>query len=256
MPSRPLALALAALALGSAGCGDSPESSPPDIASKPAKEILSDVAAAIGELRSYRIEGTQVDEDGRSRLAADFKGSGAMRFSVANGGSRARMIIVGSETYLKGNRAFWLARDASSPERVAALLTDRWVKAPASVAAEAKKQLGFALPKTLARCIERDHGKIRKIGTRMLAGRRVVVIADKGGPGEAPSRLYISAVGSPLPLRELQTGPPRPGKRNPDCNSDDERSTTTKSDIRFSNFNEPMRIAAPASYLDLSKISG
>ena len=204
MKAHRIATALAVLALGSAGCGggDSRESSPPDIASKPAKQILSDVAAAIGDLRSYRIEGTQVDEDGRSRLAGDIKASGSMRFSIVTGRSRARMIVAGSEMYMKANRAFWLARDSDSPENVADLLSDRWVKLPAVAAA-----------------------------------------------------LYVSAVGSPLPLREVQTGPPKPGKPDRRCDSDGDPSTTTRSDIRFSNFNEPVRIAAPSSYLDLAKVS-
>ena len=40
----------------------------------------------------------------------------------------------------------------------------------------------------------------------------VVVLADKGNiPGGAAGDLYVSAVGSPLPLRAVQTGPERSG---------------------------------------------
>ena len=86
----------------------------PDIASKPAKEILSDVAAAIGDLRSYRLEGSQLDKEGRTRLVGDVKASGSMRVRVANGCARAQMVVVGSATYMKANREFWLAQDSSS----------------------------------------------------------------------------------------------------------------------------------------------
>jgi hypothetical protein len=248
------ALTLGVLALGAASCGGAPVSSAPDIASKSADEILSDVVTALEGARSYHIEGHEVDEDGPSRLTGDVDASGSMRFSMAAGRTRARLVVVDSGTFISGNRAFW--RSTSAPGHVADLLSSRWVKAPPAAAAVVAKELHFALPKMLAQCLALAHGSVRNKGTRRFEGRRVVVLADKGDtPGDAPGDLYVSAAGSALPLRVLQTGPPRPGTPDKSC-GDEEPSTTTASDMRLSAFNEPLHIRAPAGALDLAQPAG
>ena len=255
-PLRLIAPLVAALAFGIASCGDSSVSSSPDVASMSADELMSEVASALAGVRSYRVEGTMVNEDGRSRITAAVEASGSVRYSVAIGRTRARMVIVDSGTFIKANRAFLLAQDSKPPGTVVDMLSDRWVKTPPD-AAKTKEGLELVLPKTWARCLAESDTTVTKKGTRQFAGRRVVVLADKGDtPGGLPSDLYVSATGPPLPLRVVQTGKERPGKADPRCGGDDDSSTLTASDLRYSDFNEPMHIAAPSEYLDLSQAGG
>jgi hypothetical protein len=246
--------ALVALALGVASCGDSAGSGsgPSDLASKSANEILSDVASALAAVRSYRIDGTSVDKDGRSRVKADVKASGSMRLTVVVGRERARMIVAGGDMFVRGSDEYWLAHDSSG--RSAELFSGRWVKLPDAAAAKATSTLRYLLPDKLSRCLDASHGTLTKKRTERLGNRRVVVLADKGNiPGGSAGDLYVSAVGSPLPLRVVQTGPERPGGSRGPCGDDSSRST--ESDLRFSRYNEPVRIAAPRSYLDLGRLA-
>jgi hypothetical protein len=245
---------------GSGGGGGStsktaPSPRPAGEATKTPKQILADVSAALGSVRSYHADGTETDKDGRLHLVADISVSGAARFTIDTAGRTAHMVVAGRRTYIKANRAFWVSQGGPSGAKVAKLLSDRWVKVPGSASRSLTKTLDKLQPRTLAYCLTQSTGTVTKAGTASVAGRQVVVLADKGDrPGKSPGRLYVAASGPALPLRQLQTGPQRPGSTNARC--DDPTSTTTRSDVRLSAFNRPLHITAPRGALDLSRLSG
>jgi hypothetical protein len=213
------------------------------------------MATALQGVRSYHVEGTEVDKDGTTRLAGDVTSSGSVNFTLDMSGGRAQLLAVGSQTFVKANRRFWLAQGGQDREKVAKLLADRWAKVPESSAPDVTASVEPLLPKSLAYCATHATGSITKKGTTQFAGHQVVVLADKGDrPGDNPSDVYVQASGPTLPLRIVQTGPQTPGKPDPRCG--DANSTTTHSDARLSAFNEPVQIAPPPNALDLSKLSG
>jgi hypothetical protein len=74
--------------------------------------------------------------------------------------------------------------------------------------------------RTLAGCFSPGkHGALSYDGTSLVDGISTVVVRDRGNrPGDAPSLMYISATAPYLLLREVQTGPSRPGGgSDPNC---------------------------------------
>jgi hypothetical protein len=252
------ALLTAALPLTLVACGgdDKSGSGDADRKSRSPRQTLEAIAAELRKVRTYHVEGTQTDEDGPSTLSGDVSADGSLSFKLDVGAKRAQIIVAGARTYLKANAAFWRDEAGGASSRVAKLLTDRWIVAPeeASSGFESLQQL---MPKNLAYCATRTTSELTDKGTRTFEGQEVVVIAGGADtPGEAPGDLYIAASGRALPVRELQTGPEKPGGRSdPRCDDDDD-SDTTESDIRLSRFDEPVEIKAPPNPLDLSKLQG
>jgi hypothetical protein len=227
-----------------------------DQGSKPAKQILADTARDLAKVRSFHVEGTEIDKDGRTRLSGDVLASGSLRLRATMGSMSFRLTVIGTATYLRANAAYWKAEGGATGKQLAASFANRWVRVPDSGgggAADALKQL---TPKGLAHCIGRGTGTVTNEGTRTLGSRRVVVLVDKGDkPGSSPGRLYVAASGRALPLRVTQTGPRKPGGQlDPRC--EDAASTTKRSDVRLSAFDKPVKITAPKGAIDLRDMQG
>jgi hypothetical protein len=104
-------------------------------------------------------------------------------------------------------------------------------------------------PKHLASCATTGLGTLSNNGVKTLGGRKVIVLEDKGDrPGTTPGLLYVAADGPALPLREVQTGPRKPGgKLNKRCDSASDKST--ESDVAFSRFDRVPQLKAPRGAL-------
>jgi outer membrane lipoprotein-sorting protein len=222
---------------------------------KSAREILADVSQALSGVQSYHAEGTQTDKDGVSHLVVDVSAAGDGRFKLDLGKQSTRLVVTGGQTYINANREFWVAHGGAAGPRVAQLLSDRWVKVPASMSADLTSTLDKLKPKTLAHCLTQTTGTVTKAGTASVDGKRVVVLTDDGDrPGGSPGRLYVATSGPALPVREMQTGPQRAGVTDRRC--DDPSSTTTRSDVHLSGFDRPLKVTAPHGALDLGKLIG
>ena len=213
-------------------------------ASRSPERILRDVAGELRQVRSYRVSGTTVDAHGRARLTADVLASGGLDARLRQGRQVIRLRVVPrGGTYVRANAAFW--RRAGSAA-LARRLAGRWVRSRSGAASAAPE----VSPRRLARCLVAVHGTLAERGTARVAGRRAVVVADRGDrPGTSPGRLYVAASGRTLPLRVVQTGPTRPGGRVAGCSESGD--TTRASDLRFSRFDRPLRIRAPRGAIDL-----
>jgi hypothetical protein len=256
------ALTIAAVVL-LAGCGSSSDTTtktipatttPASRANQSPRAILDEVAAAFGKVSSYHVEGTQTDKDGPSRLAADISATGDYRARIGSGGHTVDMVATGMQTFIRANTAFWRAQSHAT-DAVVKLLGGRWVKVPDALGHGLRDSLDKLLPQHLASCLTRSSGPISKETGRTLTGRPAVVLTDRGRrPGSSPGDLWVAATGKAYPLRETQTGPRVPGG-HPDAECDDPTSTTTKGDVRFSRFNQPLHITVPPNPLDLERLA-
>ena len=249
VPALHRALLTAVVPLTLAACGGDDSSGGSDRASQPPKELHRSMTDELAKVRSYHLDGTQSDENGASRISGDIKADGSANIQLTLGEEKAAVILTGGQAYIRGNAPFWSKRGGSAGPRLARIVSGRWVKTPSS------DGLGLdeLSPKNLAHCAAREAATVTEGGTRDFAGQKVVVLRDKGSPGNSPTDVYVQADGRPLPVRVLQTGPQPPGgKPDPRC---DDGTPTTASDVRLSRFDQPVEIKAPANALDPAQIA-
>lgn len=262
MWSRRAAL-LVLIPLAFAGCGgDSDDSgtatdggsdgatTTSDLASKSPQQILEDTAAALADVKTYRVEGKEGAGKKATSVSGDIGLPSQLRIELGRGGATATMTVTKGSLYIKANAAFWSEEQG---DRAAEELADRWIKAPAS-SRELRDLTRELDPATLSRCLLKEHGTLAHGGKATVAGQPAVVIVDKGDrPGTAPGKLFVAATGKPLPLRTLATGSERPGgRKDPLCDSDSEDTPTRAGDIiNFSRYDEPLKISPPPAALDI-----
>jgi hypothetical protein len=257
VPGLHRALIIAALPLAFAACGGGGgdggggDGGSSDRSSQSPQQVLQSMTSELAKVRSYHVEGTETDDDGRSAITGDVTADGALSIRLAIGAKKMAVIVADRQAYIRANAAFWNDQAGGSGGRLARLLADRWVKSPD----DDLGSLEQLTPKNLAYCASRASSTVVDGGTRDHDGQKVVVLRDKGAPGDAPGDVYVPATGRALPVRVLQTGPrPSGGTLDPRCDSED--STTKTSDIRMSRFDQPVEIKAPADALDLSRLQG
>jgi hypothetical protein len=141
-------------------------------------------------------------------LSGDIEIPGRLRLTLQEGLERLSVVVVGQTSYVKANRAFWLAQGPRAPRSLA----NRWVKLPAT-ASGAAQFLALTNPRTVGACLlERHLGTLSVGGTASIGGQPTVVIIDHGNaPGGQPGKLYVPVHGQRLPVRAVETGPQRPG---------------------------------------------
>lgn len=251
-----LTVLLAATTVG--GCGGSSSGdhgASPDLASLSPQEILDASVAAMGTVHSYRVAGTLEDKDGHTRLSADVTDAGSVRATYTTAGSTVSYIVVGQQSYIRGDRRFWLdGKTDRVSRRLAGLFAGRWVKVPRAQANTLQKDIQRLQPKEQAFCLPLKIGTLTKVGVRTVRGRRVVVIRDKGDvPGGTPGELSVATHGRALPMRERQTGRTRPGGHfEPRC--DDKDDTSTRSDATISHYDKIPPIQPPPHPFDPGQV--
>jgi hypothetical protein len=235
----PAVLAAVALTLGALG---GPLAVAADESAKTPAQVIADVQRDLAKVRSFHFAGTDVDPKGTTHLAGDVAASGKADLTISGGSSTARIILLPSAVYLKGNAAYWKANGGAQGPALAKKLAGRWFK---TSDAGVRSLVADLQPRHIASCLTVGNGTLKKGGTASVGGRKAVVIVDQGDkPGTAPGKLYASASGRILPLRLQQTGKTRPGGHlDPRCQ--DTANTSTSSDLRFSAFDKPLHITAP-----------
>ena len=119
MWSRRAAL-LVLIPLAFAGCGgDSDDSgtatdggsdgatTTSDLASKSPQQILEDTAAALADVKTYRVEGKEGAGKKATSVSGDIGLPSQLRIELGRGGATATMTVTKGSLYIKANAAFW-----------------------------------------------------------------------------------------------------------------------------------------------------
>lgn len=240
--------------LGLAGCGSAAPAlkltAPPS-----ARSILTQSAAALGHVHSFHVQGIEQDAGAPpAALSADFSLPGRVAVTVEEAGHAVAMRVVGGQVYVRGNAAYWVGLGLEAQQLP--VFAGRWIRAPRAAARVLAPLLALASRRTLGRCAtESGHDTVSLGGSATVGGLPALVIVDHGdAPGGAPGQLFVGP-GS-LPVLVTQTGPRRPGGE-PDraCGgTPGSKDTMVQSSLRFSRYNRPVRITAPADALDATEL--
>lgn len=205
-----------------AGCGGSSSNGE---AKKPAAQVVADARQAADEAKLVHVTGTGVDNGTPLKLDL-WLGNDRGKGRLEERGAGFDVVRVGGTLYVRGSNAF-LKRFAGAA--AAALLHDRWLKAPAT-----KGPLAAVAPLTdkqqFVQAALEQHGTLDNKGEAERDGQKVVRIADTTQGGT----LYVAAEGTPYPVA-LAGG-------------------AEQGDVTFSGWNADEPIAAPKGALDLSKL--
>jgi hypothetical protein len=217
-------LALAVVAL--AGCGGS-GSSGNGVASKPPTQIIAAAKSACASAKTAHISGSIVS--GGKPISLDMKlvaGKGGEGQIVLEGLS-IKLIDVGQAVYMNGSTAFY---EHIAGSAAAQLLQGKWLEVPASnggfASLSSLTDLSKLIDTTLA-----AHGKLANAGTTTIDGQRAVGVTDSAKGGT----LYVATSGTPFPLEVIEHGA-NGGK------------------IVFDEWNEPVRLIAPADSIDIAQL--
>jgi len=204
----PLALAAALLA----GCTtkSNPQTSPttgaPDngVSALPADQILAKAVTALTGAKSVHIKGEGVTDGDTVKLDLVLGGKDA-KGMITSAGHTIEVIRVGSEGYLKVPSELLAAfippgtPGAPSPDQIAALLKDKYIKIPASNAMFAA--VGSALdPSKLLEAT----GTLSKGDAKTVNGVPTIAIVDNDA--KEGGKLYVATTGEPYPIRMEDSG--------------------------------------------------
>jgi hypothetical protein len=249
--STVLTVSLAA-AVAVAGCGgdDSTSGDGSGEAGKDPAAILQDVKRDLAKVKSMHLEAASKSE--ATTFAADVFASGETALDVTEGSSKARLLLLPTAVFIKGNRAYW---ESSGGSAVADKLSGRWVKAPVEMGKGLAGMVEYLAPKRLAECVDVGIGTLSVEGTDTVDGQEVVRVQDAGDkPGTSPGLLYVTTHAPHLPLRIVETGKSRPGGAvDRRCEPDDDDSSD--GEVTLSKFDAVPEITVPKGALDLRDIA-
>ncbi len=166
--------------------------------SKSPSQILKDAQRAVSTARSVHMAGHGVAQGQAARLDLSLvRGSEATGKLMLFGGS-VELVRVRDNVYMRGDRSFW--RHFGSSRAKLALLTGRWVEAPASV--PALKGIASVTDISGLSSMLAEHGKVISEGVRTFRGQKVVALRDaiEGGT------LYVRATGTAYPVAIVEKG--------------------------------------------------
>jgi hypothetical protein len=214
---------LAVLAL--AGCGSGSKTNGEE--KKTAEQVVADAQAAAKSASIVHVVGSGTDNGQPLKLdlwVGDGKGKGHLE----EGGLAFDIVRVGNTVYVKGSAAFW---KQFGGDAAAALLHDRWVKAP-TTRDQVKSIVGLTDKSQFFSSILGQHGKIENKGIVDYQDAKVVEVRDTTQGGS----LYVASTGTAYPVAVK-------GGKN-------------QGDIAFSGWNADVAVVAPKNAVDLSSFGG
>jgi hypothetical protein len=219
---------LAVVAVLLVGCGGKKSPSSNGVASMTPTQILAQMQKAVAGAESVHIVGAGTT--GGSTITLDLElaagRGGAGHISI--GGLGFDIVRVGQKLYFKGDKNF-LTHYAGAV--AAQLLAGKWFYVPVSTGG-----FGSFAPLTnmvaITRQILANHGTIAKGGETTIDGQPAITLVDKSQGGT----LYVATTGPAYPLAL------KPGKG--------------KGAIKFTEWDQPVTLTAPAKPIDYSKLTG
>ncbi|MGH9127965.1 MAG: hypothetical protein ACRDY2_03125 [Acidimicrobiales bacterium] len=197
------------------------------VASKSVSAILAASKAAGSNAGSVKV--TASADKGGTRESYVLYEQDATHFDENLGvvnGQRFTRLSIGSMVYLIGNEAFLKAQGASPARQ--RQLNDKWVAGT--------NPLPSAPPKLtkLMNTLLVPSGVLTKGPTSTLDGQRVVAVVD----AKAGGTLYVATTGKPYPVEVVR------------------RTSSLNSTVKFSDWNQPVKLDPPTSYQPLSLLTG
>ncbi|HEV7655449.1 MAG TPA: hypothetical protein VGP36_12055 [Mycobacteriales bacterium] len=209
-------LAVSAVALVAAACGDdstpaasggssapaasasaSAGSSSGDVSALPAAEIVSRAKDAFKKATSVHVTGGGTSGQQTFKVDMRYTADGKAIGTVDNGGQTVEIRRLGQTIYVKASPAFW---SAAGGAKAGTLFGNKYVKAPVNDQRVAPivslTDKGSFIDSALA-----TTGTVTKGATKTINGTPAVALTIKDSSGG--STLYVASTGEPLPVEAL-----------------------------------------------------
>ncbi|HVV59961.1 MAG TPA: hypothetical protein VHC45_16480 [Gaiellaceae bacterium] len=201
------------------------------IAGKSPDAILATSLAAGEHAHSVRIVGNIVS--GGSHIGMDIRFSGAKaKGRLSEDGVTFDLVLTPGKAFVKGGAAFWQKEGGTPGDPTIKLLANTWV---GGSTATGKPFAAFGNQfrlRGLLQSLSSSHGPLEVAGTTKIHGRPALGLRDTKQGGT----IYIATTGKPYPLSIQKT-----------------KGSDTGT-LEFEDWDTPMTIAAPATYIDLDKL--
>lgn len=210
------------------------------VAARSPAQIVAAAQSALRAANGFVLAGDLRQAGKTLRLQVVDGGTAKLQVTLSQSGRSAEIITLPGANYIKANQAFWSTQ--AGPK--AAILADRWFEIPASASRQLTSGFGEFAPRTLARCLGEDLGRLSRGGTTTVGGRPAVVVRQAGNvPGSTPGTLAVATTGPAYPLRVTSTGPTRGGGKVDVCNTG--QPNDTEGTITLNDFGHAPAITAP-----------
>jgi hypothetical protein len=193
------------------------------VAAQPPQQILAAATHAIDGVRSVQVAGSVMENGIPVRLDLHLSAHHGGEGEVSENGLAFRLISTGKVLYIQGSSAFWTHFGGA---RAAKLFQGKWLKVPNAGQFATLGALA-TIPGAVSHLLA-GHGTLARSGRTTINGRPAVVVADEAQGGT----LFVSSTGQPYPLEILKRG-------------------QNGGDVKFSDFNQPVRITPPAHAINL-----
>lgn len=223
---------MAAVAFGLFAAGALAARTDNGITGKSPDAILATSLAAGEHAHSVHIVGHIVS--GGSHIGMDIRFSGADASGrLSEDGAAFDMVLVGNKAFIKGGAAFWTKEGAKPGDPTVTLFANKWVGGSTAVG---KPFHGFGTEfrlRGLLTSLGSSHGTLVVAGTTKIHGQPAVGLRDTKEGGT----VYIATTGQPYPLSIQKT-------KGSDSGA-----------LSFEDWNKPVTISGPTTYIDLDKLS-
>jgi hypothetical protein len=202
------------------------------IAGKSPDQILATSLAAGEHAHSVHIVGHIVS--GGSHIGMDLRFSGTHAAGrLTEDGAAFDLVLLGKRAFIRGGAAFWQREGVKPGDPTIALFANRWV---GGSTAAGKPFHGFGSEfrlRGLLTSVGSSHARLELAGTTKIHGRPAVALRDTKQGGT----ISIATTGTPYPLSIQKT-----------------KGSDTGT-LFFDDWNEPVTIAAPRTYVDLDRLT-